>query len=87
MKTQVSYLNGKINWIILALVLTFSVAQAQISGNQIYGNNRYNENNYNQNGLPNNTVVSINDNHLTVTVKMLLNKKADGFVITMGLNQ
>ena len=87
MKTQVSYLNGKINWIIAALVLTFSVAQAQISGNQIYGNNRYNENNYNQNGLPNNTVVSINDNHLTVTVKMLLNKKADGFVITLGLNQ
>ena len=87
MKTQVSYLNGKINWIIVALVLTFSVAQAQISGNQIYGNNRYNENNYNQNGLPNNTVVSINDNHLTVTVKMLLNKKADGFVITLGLNQ
>lgn len=87
MKTQVSYLNGKINWIIAALVLTFSVAQAQISGNQIYGNNRYNENNYNQNVLPNNTVVSINDNHLTVTVKMLLNKKADGFVITLGLNQ
>ena len=87
MKTQVSYLNGKIKWIIVALVLTFSVAQAQISGNQIYGNNRYNENNYNQNGLPNNTVVSINDNHLTVTVKMLLNKKADGFVITLGLNQ
>ena len=87
MKTQVSYLNGKINWIIVALVLTFGVAQAQISGNQIYGNNRYNENNYNQNGLPNNTVISINDNHLTVTVKMLLNKKADGFVITLGLNQ
>ena len=87
MKTQVSYLNGKINWIILALVLTFSVAQAQISGNQIYGNKRYNENNYNQNVLPNNTVVSINDNHLTVTVKILLNKKADGFVITLGLNQ
>ena len=87
MKTQVSYLNGKINWIIAALVLTFSVAQAQISGNQIYGNNRYNENNYNQNVLPNNTVVSINDNHLIVTVKMLLNKKADGFVITLGLNQ
>ncbi len=87
MKTQVSYLNGKIKWIIVALVLTFGVAQAQISGNQVYGNNRYNENNYNQNGLLNNTVVSINDNHLTVTVKMLLNKKADGFVITLGLNQ
>ena len=87
MKTQASYLKGKINWIILTLVLTFSVAQAQISGNQIYGNNRYNENNYNQNVLPNNTVVSINDNHLTVTVKILLNKKADGFVITLGLNQ
>lgn len=87
MKTQVSYLNGKIKWIIVVLLLTISVAQAQISGNQVYGNNRYNENNYNQNGLPNNTVVSINDNHLTVTVKMLLNKKADGFVITLGLNE
>lgn len=87
MKTQVSYLNGKIKWIIVALVLTFGVAQAQISGNQIYGNNSYNGNNYNQSNLPNNAVVSINDNHLTVTVKLLQNKKADGFVITLGLNE
>ncbi|MFN7043750.1 MAG: SIMPL domain-containing protein [Flavobacterium sp.] len=87
MKTTVLYLNGKINWIIVTLLLTFSISQAQISGNQIYGNNQYNGNNYNQNGLPNNKVVTINDNHLTVTVKMLLNKKADGFVITLGLNE
>jgi uncharacterized protein YggE len=87
MKTTVLHLNGKINWIIVALLLTFSVSQAQISGNQIYGNNSYNSNNYNQSNLPNNTVVSINDNHLTVTVKLLQNKKADGFVITLGLNE
>lgn len=87
MKTPVSYLNGKINWIIAALLINFSVSQAQISGNQIYGNNSYNGNNHNQNNLPNNAVVSINDNHLTVTVKLLQNKKADGFVITLGLNE
>lgn len=87
MKTTVLHLNGKINWIIVALLLTFSVSQAQISGNQIYGNNSYNGSNYNQSNLPNNAVVSINDNHLTVTVKLLQNKKADGFVITLGLNE
>ena len=87
MKTTVLHLNGKINWIIVILLLTFSVSQAQISGNQIYGNNSYNGNNYNQSNLPNNAVVSINDNHLTVTVKLLQNKKADGFVITLGLNE
>lgn len=87
MKTTVLHLNGKINWIIVTLLLTFSVSKAQISGNQIYGNNSYNGNNYNQSNLPNNAVVSINDNHLTVTVKLLQNKKADGFVITLGLNE
>lgn len=87
MKTTVLHLNGKINWIIVTLLLTFSISQAQISGNQIYGNNSYNGNNYNQSNLPNNAVVSINDNHLTVTVKLLQNKKADGFVITLGLNE
>lgn len=87
MKTTVLHLNGKINWIIVTLLLTFSVSQAQISGNQIYGDNSYSGNNYNQSNLPNNAVVSINDNHLTVTVKLLQNKKADGFVITLGLNE
>jgi uncharacterized protein YggE len=87
MKTTVLHLNGKINWIIVTLLLTFSVSQAQISGNQIYGNNSYSGNNYNQSNLPNNAVVSINDNHLTVTVKLLQNKKADGFVITLGINE
>ena len=87
MKTTVLHLNGKINWIIVTLLLTFSVSQAQISRNQIYGNNSYSGNNYNQSNLPNNAVVSINDNHLTVTVKLLQNKKADGFVITLGLNE
>ena len=86
MKTQITYVNGKINWIIIVLFFSFNTIKAQISGNQVYGNNNY-ENNYNQGNLPNKTTVSINDNHLTVTVKMLHNKNADGFVITLGLNQ
>lgn len=87
MKTQVQQLNGKLKLIIALLLLNVLCVSAQISGNQVYGKNNYNGNNYNQSSLPNNIVVSINDNHLTVTVKMLLNKKADGFVITLGLNQ
>ena len=31
--------------------------------------------------------MSINDNVLSVSVKILLNKKADGFVMTLGLNE
>lgn len=60
------------------------VVNAQMSGNQVYENDR----NYtNQNYSSNNRTVSIDNNNLSVTVKILLNKKADGFVLTLGLNQ
>lgn len=87
MKAQELNLNGKIKWIIVMLLVTITMAQAQISGNQVYGKNNYNGNNYNQESLPNNSKVSINDNVLSVSVKILLNKKADGFVMTLGLNE
>ncbi|NHM04765.1 SIMPL domain-containing protein [Flavobacterium celericrescens] len=74
--------------LILGLVfLTLSNLSAQISGNQVYGNSNYNAHNYNAEALPNNSVVAINDNVLTVSVKILCNKKADGFVMTLGLNE
>lgn len=87
MKAQVLNLNGKIKCIIVMLLVTITMAQAQISGNQVYGKNNYNGNNYNQESLPNNSKVAINDNVLSVSVKILLNKKADGFVMTLGLNE
>ena len=87
MKTQVQQLNGKWKLIIALLLLNVLSVSAQISGNQVYGKNNYNGNNYNQESLPNNSKVSINDNILSVSVKILLNKKADGFVMTLGLNE
>ena len=87
MKTQVQQLNGKWKLIIALLLLNVLSVSAQISGNQAYGKNNYNGNNYNQESLPNNSKVSINDNILSVSVKILLNKKADGFVMTLGLNE
>ena len=87
MKTQVQQLNGKLKLIIALLLLNVLSVSAQISGNQVYGKNNYNGNNYNQETLPNNSKVSINDNVLSVSVKILLNKKADGFVMTLGLNE
>ena len=87
MNTQVQQLNGKWKLIIALLLLNVLSVSAQISGNQVYGKNNYNGNNYNQELLPNNSKVSINDNVLSVSVKILLNKKADGFVMTLGLNE
>ena len=87
MNTQVQQLNGKLKLIIALLLLNVLSVSAQISGNQVYGKNNYNGNNYNQETLPNNSKVSINDNVLSVSVKILLNKKADGFVMTLGLNE
>jgi uncharacterized protein YggE len=87
MKTQVQQLNGKWKLIIALFLLNVLSVSAQISGNQVYGKNNYNGNNYNQESLPNNSKVSINDNVLSVSVKILLNKKADGFVMMLGLNE
>ena len=87
MKTQVQQLNEKWKLIIALLLLNVLSVSAQISGNQVYGKNNYNGNNYNQESLPNNNKVAINDNVLSFSVKILLNKKADGFVMTLGLNE
>ena len=70
MNTQVQQLNGKWKLIIALLLLNVLSVSAQISGNQIYGKNNYNGNNYNQESLPNNSKVSINDNVLSVSVKI-----------------
>ena len=70
MKTQVQQLNRKLKLIIALLLLNVLSVSAQISGNQIYGKNNYNGNNYNQESLPNNSKVSINDNVLSVSVKI-----------------
>ena len=73
----------KKHFIYIALFFSaFSIAQ--ISGNQVTGNSNYG-NNYNVSNTANKT--SINDNHLTVQVKILLNQKADSFTLVIGTNQ
>lgn len=80
MKTQVLFSAQKISIILIVLFTSFN-SHSQVSGNQVYRNQ------YDQVTLPRNSVLSINDNILSVTVKILLNKKADGFVLTLGLNE
>ncbi|MFD2907707.1 SIMPL domain-containing protein [Flavobacterium ardleyense] len=87
MNMQFLLLNEKIKFFIALLFLTTFSSFAQISGNQIYGNTTYNSDNYNQNTSANSTSFSIDDTILSVSVKIVLNKKADGFVITLGLNE
>ena len=87
MKTQFLLSNEKIKFFIVLFLLTTFTTFAQISGNQIYENSDYNSKNYNQTTTTNSTSFSINDNNLSFTIKILLNNKADGFVITLGLNE
>lgn len=72
-----------VKFLIVLLLVNGNALTAQISGNQVYGNSNNDKTNYNSNSR----TVSVNDNTLSVTVKILLNKKADGFVLTLGLNQ
>lgn len=72
----------KITVIIAVFLFSITNSYCQISGNSVYRNN-----NNNQSSVAVNNVVSVNDNNLTVSVKILLNKKADGFVLTLGLNE
>ncbi|WP_322549450.1 SIMPL domain-containing protein [Flavobacterium psychraquaticum] len=87
MKTQFLLLNEKIKFFIVLFLLTTFASLAQISGNQIYENSDYSSKNYNQTTTSNSTSFSINDNNLSFTIKILLNNKADGFIITLGLNE
>ena len=61
---------------------------AQISGNQIYkdkNNNYYrNENSTIINTSPS---ITMNDSMLFITTKVLLNQKADQFIVTLGVNE
>lgn len=65
------------------LFLTYSLVNAQISGNQVYGNSG---SNYNNSAHSNKTIV-VNNNVLSVSISILMNVKADGFVMTLGLNE
>jgi uncharacterized protein YggE len=80
-------MNAKIPLLIAMHVLSNSLF-AQISGNQIYKdkNNTYhrNENTTIINTSPN---ITMNDSMLFITTKVLLNQKADQFLITLGVNE
>lgn len=83
----------KVKLLIATLTFIPTFLMAQVSGNQIYGNNTANNaylqqtyraiNNFNQ------KVRSINttDSTLQIDISVLLNKRADYYVTTIGLNQ
>lgn len=67
-----------------AIIIQLSMA-AQFSGNQVY-RNRYSQNNTEPyNGIP--KPIIINDSIMMVSAEVLLNAKADSFVITLGISQ
>ena len=70
---------SKIVWL---LCLSYAISNAQISGNQVYGSSNRTSNH--ATGVQS---VSINNSSLSVSVSILMNTKADGFVITLGLNE
>lgn len=80
-------MNAKISLFITILVFSNSLI-AQISGNQIYKdkNNTYyrNENTTQINTTPN---ITMNDSMLFISTKIVLNQKADQFIITLGVNE
>ena len=80
-------MNAKNTFLIITLFLSNNFF-GQISGNQIYkdkNNNYYrNENSTIINTSPN---VTINDSILFISTKVLLNQKADQFIITLGVNE
>lgn len=66
---------------LMLLLTTVFRTHAQISGNQVYGNNHTN---YNHSS---NKTITVNNNVLSVSISILMNSKADGFVMTLGLNE
>ena len=71
----------KILIIIFNLVTLFSLT-AQVGGNQVYQNKTQN---YSRSGIATNSIYST-DSTLIVTSKVLLNKPADFYTITIGVN-
>lgn len=54
---------------------------SQMSGNSVYGNSNHYKEIENQKGF------QLTDNNLSFTVKVMMNKKADEFMIILGLNE
>jgi uncharacterized protein YggE len=76
------------NTLFITTLLLSNYFFAQISGNQIYkdkNNNYYrNENTTTLTTSPN---VTINDSMMFISTKVILNQKADQFLITLGVNE
>ena len=71
------------NYLVLLSVLISTCMQSQMSGNQVYGSNAR----YESSKSTNKSEISIDDNSLTVNVKVLLNNKADSFTLVLGTNE
>ena len=75
----------------LCLVLFIGLnttAYSQISGNQIYGNNNNHYNSgYVYNNSPQKRSIVTTDSTFTISINLLLNKQADYYMVTVGLNQ
>ncbi len=75
---------------VLTLLFTFIIGNlySQISGNEVYGNANYN-NNYNgpsYQSSPKRTIYTT-DSTLVLSANIMLNKIADSYLLTVGLNQ
>lgn len=77
MKTTIT----KTKAILLFLFLS-TLGQAQISGNQVYGNS-----NASYNRTQKSQIITVNNSVLSVSISILMNSTADGFVLTLGLNE
>ncbi|WP_130735881.1 SIMPL domain-containing protein [Flavobacterium sp. J27] len=71
------------NYVTLLMVFWGCSLQSQISGNQVYGNNSYETSKNYTKG----STTQINENQLNVSVKILLNNKADYFTLVLGTNE
>lgn len=69
------------NYLSLFFVFIIINVQSQIGGNQVYSRTSY------DNNPVKNSTTTINDSHLTINVKILLNNKADFFTIILGTNE
>lgn len=72
------------------ILLTFSLSlQAQVSGNQVYSgsNNNYRYNANRITSAPFRNVLTSTDSSLYISTSVLLNKVADSYQISLGLNE
>ena len=76
--------------LIIIVITSLSMSlnlNSQVGGNQIYNNNNKNRSyNYNRKPIEKTSIYST-DSTLVVTAKVLLNQKADYYLITIGANQ